>query len=492
MSGDRRIAAGRFGGSTIVTIAIVVALGPTQATAQDAEPVRQMPTEEPPGRGPIFGFGPPDVGWDPTTTAEPGWTDQPVERPADQTYGSTAQSYDSDGRLIGGLQLYDEHLDPAEVGYADEVPDAHVVQKGDTLWDISGYYLHDPYQWPKLWSYNEHITNAHWIFPGDVIVLQDPSQRRTRVMDPAAEDLTRFGESEIPKRVRRETYMLDQVAYVEAEDFEVAMRVIGGGEAAVMLATLDTAYMSYDEKNPPVVGERLVIYAPREKVYDAKSKKVLGHIVQVMGEVDVTAVDAKAAGGVIASALNPVERGYRVGPLRRRFRRVEEVDATRSQVGRVVASVTTTGPVVLEEDRRRKRRQQRRVGERQMLAGEEQFVVVDLGRDSGIAVGNILEVVRKGDEYMPVRVVHTPYEEGWPRRVVAALLVMEVNAQTSLTVAVFSRREIERGDWVEMRGPRDRGAQGGDLGSGPRAEGRVQGRAGDGKVEGGAKVKLGK
>src|SRR5690606_12639345 len=110
---------------------------------------------------------PPGVDWDPSTTAEAGYADQPLERAPDQTYGSTAQSYDADGRLIGGLQLHDQLLDPADVGYADEVPEAHVVQKGDTLWDISGYYLHDPYQWPKLWSYNEHITNAHWIFPGD-------------------------------------------------------------------------------------------------------------------------------------------------------------------------------------------------------------------------------------------------------------------------------------------------------------------------------------
>jgi hypothetical protein len=476
--------------TAVVTVAIVVALGPGRGSAQDPEPV----PDDAPQRGPIFGFGPPDVGWDPSTTADPGWTDQRIDRPADQTYGSSAQSYDADGRLIGGLQLHDEVLDPADVGYADEIPDAHVVQKGDTLWDISGYYLHDPYQWPKLWSYNEHITNAHWIFPGDVVVLQDPALRRRPVRDPATdEDLGRFGESEIPDRVRREAYMLDQVAYVEAEDFETAMRVIGGAEAGVMLATLDTAYMSYDEDHPPVVGERLVIYAPREKVYDAKSKNVLGYVVQVMGELDVTAIDEKAAGGVIASALNPVERGYRVGPLRRRFRRIEEVEATRSEVGRVVASLTTTGPVVLEEDRRRKRRNQRRLGERQLLAGEEHFVVVDLGKDSGVAVGNILEVVRKGDEYSPKRVFHIPYEDGWPRRVVAALLVVEVNENTSLAVTVFSRREVERGDWVELRGPRGAEARNGDTGrSGPRAEGGASGQAGDGKVEGEAKFKLGK
>ena len=467
---------------TVVTVAIMVALGPAPATAQDPEPGQEMPRDMPPP-GAIFGLGPPDADWDPETTADPGYAGQRAPRELDRTYGSTAQSYDAEGRLVGGLQLLDQNLDPAEVGYADEVPEAHVVQKGDTLWDISGYYLHDPYQWPKLWSYNEHITNAHWIFPGDVIVLHDPA-RRTTVMDPAGEDFARFGESAIPERVRRETYMLDQVAYVEAEDFDTAMQVIGGAEAAVMLSTLDTAYMSYEGGNPPVRGERLIIYAPREKVYDAKSKKVLGYVVQVMGEVDVTAIEREAAAGVIANALNPIERGYKVGPLRRRFRRVEEVETTRSEVGRVVANLTTTGPVVLDDDKHRRRRQDRRLGERQLLVGEEQFVVVDLGKDSGVQVGNILEVVRKGDEYTPRRVFHIPYEDGWPRRVTAALLVVQVGEQTSLAVAVYSRREIERGDFVEMRGPR---------GSAPPQDtasdsGRRRRR---GRAEGGAKVKIG-
>lgn len=47
----------------------------------------------------------------------------------------------------------------------------HTVVKGDTLWDITGHYLGNPFQWPMVWKKNPQIKNAHWIYPGDTVVL---------------------------------------------------------------------------------------------------------------------------------------------------------------------------------------------------------------------------------------------------------------------------------------------------------------------------------
>ncbi len=59
----------------------------------------------------------------------------------------------------------------AAVELNEDVPETYIVKKGDTLWDISGMYLREPWLWPELWDVNPHIDNPHLIYPGDELYL---------------------------------------------------------------------------------------------------------------------------------------------------------------------------------------------------------------------------------------------------------------------------------------------------------------------------------
>jgi len=65
----------------------------------------------------------------------------------------------------------------------DDLPLTYVVKKGDTLWDISNVFLHEPWRWPELWDSNPQIDNPHLIYPGDVLELrwEDGRPRLRRV-----------------------------------------------------------------------------------------------------------------------------------------------------------------------------------------------------------------------------------------------------------------------------------------------------------------------
>ncbi len=58
-----------------------------------------------------------------------------------------------------------------DVELRDDHPREHVVQEGDTLWDIASRFLTRPWQWPAIWDANPQIDNPHLIYPGDVISL---------------------------------------------------------------------------------------------------------------------------------------------------------------------------------------------------------------------------------------------------------------------------------------------------------------------------------
>jgi len=46
------------------------------------------------------------------------------------------------------------------------------IKRGDTLWALANQFYGNPDLWPQLWESNTWITDAHWIYPGDVLLVE--------------------------------------------------------------------------------------------------------------------------------------------------------------------------------------------------------------------------------------------------------------------------------------------------------------------------------
>ncbi|SFQ24246.1 Nucleoid-associated protein YgaU, contains BON and LysM domains [Geopseudomonas sagittaria] len=73
--------------------------------------------------------------------------------------------------LVALLLMAAGSLAQAEVLLRDGHPQSYTVVRGDTLWDISGKFLRQPWKWPKIWKANPQVQNPHLIYPGDVLSL---------------------------------------------------------------------------------------------------------------------------------------------------------------------------------------------------------------------------------------------------------------------------------------------------------------------------------
>lgn len=47
----------------------------------------------------------------------------------------------------------------------------HIIEAGETLWGLADFTYNNPYLWPQLWDQNRYITDSHWIYPGDPVLV---------------------------------------------------------------------------------------------------------------------------------------------------------------------------------------------------------------------------------------------------------------------------------------------------------------------------------
>lgn len=176
----------------------------------------------------------------------------------------------------------------------ENAPDQHVVVKGDTLWDISGKFLTQPWRWPEIWQLNKDtIKNPHRIYPGDIIVLdRSGGQPKLRLIKGDNSGLSTF---KLSPDVREEKIdggaiqtipvsaihaFLSQPRVVSAGALDAAPFILGSNSERVIFAKGDEAYAT----GGPAGVTRWNILRPGKALKDPETGEVLGYEVEYVGD----------------------------------------------------------------------------------------------------------------------------------------------------------------------------------------------------------------
>jgi hypothetical protein len=335
-----------------------------------------------------------------------------------------------------GVYHYDDVAPyPSDEGnevHGGPVPELHVVRRGDTLWDICWYYFNDPWQWPKVWSYNPQITNPHWIYPGDLVRLlpkgMGPDQAPPIIEDVEGGDQN--GGAFEPPPAKKYEVTLKQVAFVDTDNLTDSITIDGAVDEHTLLSTGDAVYLDYPDDKPPKVGATYSIYERDEDVAHPRTGESVGSYVRILGELQVTSVKKdKRARGVITQANREIERGDLVGPLQKTLKTVPPAPNQVDAQGTIIAML-----------------------EAQQVMGEGQVVFIDLGKKSGIQVGNRMYVVRRGDALPDNRGDTIGQDDRrFPARALGEIVIVDVGKKVSIGLITLSTQEMGIGDQVMMQ-----------------------------------------
>jgi len=183
-------------------------------------------------------------------------------------------------------------LNAQEIELNNNHPERHTVVKGDTLWGISGKFLKDPWQWPKVWRFNrDQIKNPHLIYPGDVVVL-DKSGKNPRLsllhetitVNPHAveEPIDKVAISTIPLSVIHP--FLHQPLVIEKDQLGTSPRILAAQENSVVLSPGTRVYIKGINEGDPLNWH---VYRPGKNLIDPDTKEVLGVEANYLGNAKV-------------------------------------------------------------------------------------------------------------------------------------------------------------------------------------------------------------
>ncbi len=344
----------------------------------------------------------------------------------------------------------------------------HVVQKGDTLWALAQSYLGNPYLWPQIWEKNQYVLDAHWIYPGDPLVVgvqvtpaaeavaQQSGEPRVGEAAPAEDESTRSRLRSSSAEARRNTpqpigserdiYCTGFLSPVDetlpwgisgTEYDELVPRIdaaknwtIGSGifgrlnTLKYQLSLGDVVYLDGGRASGLAPGMVLVAVEARESIRDPDSRAVLGRYNAYLGRVRVlTALEDRSIAEVVQNC-----EGLRVGAHLKVFE-PEPVPLARRPLARPVNDPTlndlSAAPRIVHGD------------SSVFTLGEDHVVFIDRGESDDVYPGDLFTIYR------------TALEKGGLPVPVGQLGVLSVRPHSATAKIIEARYPVYVGDRLE-------------------------------------------
>jgi hypothetical protein len=360
---------------------------------------------------------------EPVPISQPNVYKDGVEFPVRQPYPRDAES----GQMV--------QEGTSSVRLRPNAPERYTVVRGDTLWDISGKFLNDPWYWPEIWQANDQIANPHLIYPGDVLRLVWIDGKPRIVMD--------RGDGRLGPQIRVEplgqainTIPYDAIAGFLSRPTVIAKDKIDGLPYIVDIKEshliAGSGFTVYIRGTDAPVGTRFNVFHIGDEYRDPDTGDKLGHEALYVGTGRVTGTGVDVSSLLLTETVRETLRGDRL--------LMETTVPTANFLPRP-PGVVVDGKILSVVDG-------------VQLIGQYQIVVINRGAADGLEPGQVLSIYRSGKTAVDRWGKRTLWGLGPKERVDlpeqhnGVMMIFKTESVLSFALVMSATSEIRVGDAV--------------------------------------------